>query len=269
MGAGGDIVEIHELCCNFGSGKFHDKIGDMARFDAMIIKKLGKHHQPSLIDQLELLSKLERDGLPMFSSPQKLKNMISRIACTIRLLENGIPMPKTLITESIDTATTWIRDHGKVVFKPLYSTKAKGMAILEYSPRVQQELKMLLKPEDKIIYLQKYSDLGGRDHGLVFLNNDYVGSYSRVSDGNCWNTSTANGAVYQSYDPPQEIIDLAYRAQQIFGLDFTSVDIAITAEGPVVFEVSAFGGYRGLQEASGIDASERLCQHVISKVNAL
>ncbi|MHB8811540.1 MAG: hypothetical protein ACYC9M_16270, partial [Desulfobulbaceae bacterium] len=35
----------------------------------------------------------------------------------------------------------------------------------------------------------------------------------------------------------------------------TCVDVVETDEGPRAFEVSAFGGFRGIQEACGIDAA--------------
>ena len=57
------------------------------------------------------------------------------------------------------------------------------------------------------------------------------------------------------------------RAQAPFGLDFTCVDVADTKEmGPIVFEVSAFGGYKGLYESSGLDASDLLTSYAISRL---
>ena len=56
---------------------------------------------------------------------------------------------------------------------------------------------------------------------------------------------------------------MAHRAQALFDLDFTCVDVVETAEGPMVFEVSAFGGFRGLQEACGVDAAGAYADHVV------
>ena len=47
-------------------------------------------------------------------------------------------------------------------------------------------------------------------------------------------------------------------------MTFTTVDVAETAAGPIVFEVSAFGGFRGLQEGLGINVAERYTDHVLS-----
>jgi len=51
-----------------------------------------------------------------------------------------------------------------------------------------------------------------------------------------------------------------------FDLTFTTVDVALTADGPIVFEVSAFGGYRGVKEGCGLDAAALVTDHVIAEV---
>ena len=52
-------------------------------------------------------------------------------------------------------------------------------------------------------------------------------------------------------------------------LTFTTVDIALTPEGPIVFEVSAFGGYSGALKGCGIDAAALVADHVVAEVSAM
>ena len=49
-------------------------------------------------------------------------------------------------------------------------------------------------------------------------------------------------------------------------MDYTTVDVAETEHGPVVFEVSAFGGFRGALEGAGIDAASLYADHVITSL---
>jgi ribosomal protein S6--L-glutamate ligase len=143
------------------------------------------------------------------------------------------------------------------------------MAMLTDEASAQEGIKQLMAAGERIIYLQKKLDLSGSDYGLVFLGGDYIGAYARVSDGSTWHTTTREGGTYGAYTPPQTFIDLAQKAQDPFKLDFTCVDIADTREmGPIVFEVSAFGGYKGLFESSGLDASDLLTDYAISKLTS-
>lgn len=263
-GAGGDILELDEI----HSDLTELKTGVFSKYDGIIIKKMGGQYSPHLLDELDHLSYYESQGLRFFSSPKNLRNMMSRLGCTLRLRQNNIPMPPTFITENTQEAAAWIRSVGQAVFKPLYSTKARGMEILSTDDDLEQKLSVIQDSGQKIIYLQKVMNLSDRDYGLVFLENEFLGAYARVGDGSSWNTTTLSGGKYQKYDPPQEIIELAQKAQQPFGLTFTSVDVAITDEGPIVFEVSAFGGYRGLFESSGIDASDLLTDKVMAQLKS-
>ena len=100
----------------------------------------------------------------------------------------------------------------------------------------------------------------------MFLGGEHLGTYARVAAKGSWNTTIRAGGRYAAADPGPEVIEMARRAQAIFGLDFASVDVAETPEGPVVFEVTAFGGFRGLREATGVAAAERYADYVIDRV---
>ena len=61
------------------------------------------------------------------------------------------------------------------------------------------------------------------------------------------------------------IRDSAYaeRAAQAFALDYTVVDLVEQGDDFLLYEVSAFGGFRGLLEASGVDAASAYAHHII------
>lgn len=267
--AGGTVIELGEIGYDLDQTQFFHLNHNLEEFDGFILKKLGKVYSSSLLDELELLELLERRGFAFFSKPSCIRRMISRLSCTIHLRENSIPMPPTFVTENIDDAVDWSARHLPVILKPLYSTKATGMVMLDDPSTLRAHILAYQAAGEKIFYIQQKFDLSGEDYGLVFLGGEYIGAYARVGDGTAWHTTTREGGKYQSFDPPAEFIELAERAQQPFGLDFTCVDVANTREvGPIVFEVSAFGGYKGLYQSSGIDASDRLTDYAIRQLNS-
>lgn len=267
--AGGEIIELHEISCDLDEVRFYHHQHQLSDFDGFILKKMGAEYAPSLLDELELLELMERRGFRFFSSPARIRRMISRLSCTINLRENGIPMPPVFISEDVEDAVAWADANAPVVLKPLYSTKARGMALITNEPSARDAITTLQSRGEKIFYLQQKFDLNGSDYGLIFLGGEYVGAYARISDGSTWHTTTREGGKYGAFSPPQDYIDLAERAQRPFGLDFTCVDVANTEEaGPIVFEVSAFGGYKGLYESAGIDASDLLTDYAIRKLTS-
>lgn len=116
------------------------------------------------------------------------------------------------------------------------------------------------------MYIQQKIDLPGCDLGLAFLGGEYLGTYARCNSTDSWNTTTANGGKYTPYEPAHESIELARQAQDLFKLDFTTVDLAETSKGPMIFEVSAFGGFRGLMQVKDIDAAKLLAEYAIQRI---
>jgi ribosomal protein S6--L-glutamate ligase len=122
------------------------------------------------------------------------------------------------------------------------------------------------KRDNPMMYIQRKINLPGRDLGMVFLAGRYLGAYARVPQGDVWNTTIHSGGRYASHTPADEVIDLAYRAQALFNMDFTTVDVAETDSGAIVFEVSAFGGFQGAKDGIGIDAAALYVEHVLQEI---
>jgi ribosomal protein S6--L-glutamate ligase len=241
---------------------------DLCRLDGLIVKKISAEYSPATLDRLELLRVAEHAGVKVFSGATNMLRLIDRLSCTVTLRNAGIPMPDTRVTEDPDAAMHAVREFGSAVFKPLFSTKARGMSIID-ADQSEVALKTAVRDfqrNNPMMYIQRKVDLSGRDLGMVFLGGKYLGTYARVSQDDSWNTTIHSGGRYEGYSPPDEIIELAYRAQAPFGMDFTTVDVAETADGPIVFEVSAFGGFRGALEGAGIDAAGKYTDYVLAKL---
>ena len=241
---------------------------DICEFDALIIKKIAGEYSPATLDRLELLRVAEAKGVRVFSGAENILRLIDRLSCSVSLRNAGIPMPETVVTEDIETACRTVGNYGEAVFKPLYSTKARGMCVIKAADGEAQVRKAIRKfqNENQMMYIQKKKDLNGQDFGMVFLGGEYLGSYARVTGGDSWNTTIHHGGKYMPYEATPELIELGYRAQLPFKMDFTTVDVAITEEGPVIFEVSAFGGFRGAKEGIGIDAAGRYADYVMERL---
>ena len=258
------LIDLAEVRFDLDRGEvwFHDL--ELSRLDALIVKKIGASYSPHLLDRLEMLRFLTGRGMPIFSDPSRIMRVLDRLSCTVTLRLNDIPMPPTTITESVDEALATLARYGQAVFKPLYSSKARGMCIMDAGRDSRSEI-LAFQRENPVMYIQKKINLNGRDLGLAFLGGQYLTTYARCNDG-AWNTTTESGGKYQPYTPTPELIKLAHRAQEPFGLDFTCVDVVECEDGPVIFEVSAFGGFRGIQETSDLDPARLYVDYLLKKV---
>jgi len=262
------IIDMQAVSLDLASQTLIYAGQDICDLDALIIKKIAGEYSPATLDRLELLRVAEAKGVRVFSGAEKILRLIDRLSCTVSLRNAGIPMPETVVTEDVETAYKTVGNYGEAVFKPLYSTKARGMCVIRAADGEAQVRKEIRKfqNENQMMYIQKKKDLNGQDFGMVFLGGEYLGSYARVTGGDSWNTTIHHGGKYMPYEATPELIELGYRAQVPFKMDFTTVDVAITEEGPVIFEVSAFGGFRGAKEGIGIDAAGRYADYVMERL---
>ena len=262
------LVDLAETALDLNAGKVWYGDLDLTSLDGIIIKKVGPAYTPKLLDRLEILRVVESAGVRIFSRPGSIARLLNRLSCTVGLQQAGIPMPPTIITENADQAVQAVRSFGRAIFKPLYTSKARGMVVLEDGSSLREDIINYTSAGNgqEMMYIQKMMALPGRDLGLVFQGGRYLATYARVGGQGAWNTTTASGGRYEASTPGPELIELAYRAQAGFNLDFTCVDVAETEAGPVVFEVSAFGGFRGLLEGCGIDAARSYAEYVLSEL---
>jgi len=262
------VVDMGRVELDLQEGRLLFNGQDLCRLDGLIVKKISAEYSPNTLDRLELLRVAERAGVRVFSGAENMLRLIDRLSCTVTLRNAGIPMPETRVTEDVDAAVRSVRQFGSAVFKPLFSTKARGMCIIDADQPDETVAAAVrdFQRSNPMMYIQRKLNLSGRDLGMVFLGGKYLGTYARVAQDDSWNTTIHSGGRYEGFTPPDETIELARRAQAPFGMDFTTVDVAETSDGPIVFEVSAFGGFRGALEGAGIDAAGSYTDYALAKL---
>jgi ribosomal protein S6--L-glutamate ligase len=262
------VIDMAEVCAELDSGvlRYHD--WKLTELDAVVVKKISEAYSPASLDRLEMLRMLEQAGVRVFSRVSSMQQLIDRLSGTMALHRAGIPLPPTRITESPSVATSTVWDFESAVFKPLYSTKARGMSLIDTheGPVNMQQAIQVFHKSNPVMYIQQRLHLPGQDLGMVFLGGEYLGTYARVGRAGAWNTTILSGGHYRAYQAGDDLIELASRAQAIFKLDFTTVDMAETEQGPVVFEVSAFGGFHGALKGIGINVAERYVAYILKEL---
>jgi len=262
------VIDMAEVSLDLAEGRLEFRGIDLCELDALIVKKISADYSPATLDRLELLRAAERAGVRVFSGAERMLRLIDRLSCTVTLRNGGIPMPETRVTEDPEQALRAVREFGVAILKPLYSTKARGMCVVDIADgdAAARTTIQTFQAGNPVMYVQRRIELPGQDLGLVFLGGDYLGCYARVPADAAWNTTIHSGGHYAGHQPDDELIEMASRAQALFDMDFTTVDVAETVDGPVVFEVSAFGGFRGAKEGIGLDVAALYTDYVLEQL---
>lgn len=250
---------------------FELRLGAQSGFDiqAVVVKKLGESSDRAIPDRIACLQALHASGVPVFSPPEAIACAVDRLGMTLKLALEGIPTPKTLITEDIDGVQAFLEEVPDAVLKPLYTSKAKGMVRLgSRNPAFTEEnLKEWQRVYGPFFYIQEFIEAkGGRDIGAMFLGGKFLKAYARVAKAGSWKTTTAEGGHYEPCELPDQALEIARKAERAFGLSYAGVDLVEGPSGFYVYEVSAFGGFRGLHEAYGMDAAAMFAEYVLEQI---
>ena len=259
------LIDPAELCAHLDTGRlfFHD--WDLARLDAIVVRRIGTEDVSRATERLQMLRLLDSIGIRCFSPVERMLPLMDRLSCTLSLREAGIPIPETRLTESASAAAAAVWDFGSALFKPILTDSARAVTLIdsEDDPAKMQQAIEAFRGENPLMLIQKRRRLPGRDLGMVFIGGEYLGAYARVGRVGAWNTAIVQGGHYERHDASEELVALGHRIQAHFGLDFTSIDLAETEQGPVVWRVSPFGGFHGAVKGLGVDVAARFADYLM------
>jgi len=239
---------------------------DALSIDAVVVKKLGDSSDITLTERVAQLKAIQSLGTPVFSPPEAIEAAIDRMRMTLRLALAGVPMPKTLITERPEDVLNFLMEVQEAVIKPLFTSKARGMLRVGLGkPEAEKgALEAWKQTHGPFFYAQEFVPAKGmRDIGVMFLGGEFLKAYARVAKEGSWKTTTIEGGHYEPYDLPGPAFEVAKQAERVFGLSYAGVDLVEGPNGFLVYEVSAFGGFRGLHEAYGLNAARLFAGYVL------
>ena len=171
------VIDMSQVWLDLDAKTLNYHHYNLCELDGLIVKKISEEYNPNTLDRLELLRVAESAGVRVFSSAESILRLIDRLSCTVTLRNHDIPMPPTRITECEDTAKNIVEEFGSAVFKPLYSTKARGMTIISSSDSENEISTSIVefRKNNPCMYIQKKLDLSGTDLGMVYLGRSIVG----------------------------------------------------------------------------------------------
>jgi ribosomal protein S6--L-glutamate ligase len=229
---------------------------DLGSLHGIVVKKLGLQQEANARLRVHMLRELQRSGVRIYSRPSVIDVVMDRYRMSMKLIEARLPVPRTLSSESEGTLGEAVATLGSALAKPVYTSKGRGFVRLGNGAGDQGGV-----CEGRTL-VQEFIESPGRDIGACVLGSRFAGAFYRVAADGQWLTSTSAGGSYAPCELPAQARDLAEAAADVFGLDFTVVDLVETDRGYLVYEVSAFGGFRGLWEAYRCDVAAAYARYV-------
>jgi RimK family alpha-L-glutamate ligase len=256
------IVSYEGLTASIGTRSgLRSGTAELDRADAVLARIIPSGTLEQIIFRVDALHRLEERGVRVVNSPRAIERTVDKFWTSSLLERCGIPTPDTVVCESPEEAMAAFRSLGDVIVKPLFGSMGLGMVRVadeEMAYRVFRTVETIRG----VYYLQRTIDHEGRDYRVFVLGGRVLGAIERRADG--WRTNISRGGQALPASLTDDWAALAVRAAAAVGAEYAGVDLLPARDGTMyVLEVNGIPGWRGLQDATGIDVAGALVDHLV------
>jgi len=232
--------------------------------DALIIRPIGRGSLEELVFRMDMLYKLERQGFYMVNPPTAIEHCVDKYDILALLEDVGVPVPRTLVTESVNEALKSFHElGGDVVVKPLFGSRGQGATRVN-DIDIADTIFKAVTFHHGVIYMQEFVPHGTSDVRAFVLGDQVIASMRRVAQS--WKTNYSQGARPAPEAISPTFKELAVKAAQAVGCKIAGVDILEGPDGPRIVDVNSQPGWKGLQMVTKVDIGDSIVQFVLSEI---
>jgi ribosomal protein S6--L-glutamate ligase len=188
---------------------------------------------------------------------------------SMQLLHNqGIPVPKTAVVSHPHRLLQAIQAVGglPVVLKMRQGTQGRGVVLVR-TFRAAQHAHSILNDYQQYTLVQEYiAEAKNRDIRVIVVGDRVIATMERKAPPGDFRANLHRGGSAKPLHLDKQTKELAIKAAQVHGLQFTGVDLIITQDGPAVMEVNSSPGLNGIEKTTGLDVADSVIQFIESKV---
>lgn len=225
---------------------------------------VGSQRLEQVIFRMDVLGRVAARGTPVVNTPRALEAAIDKYLASSRIAAAGLVVPRTRVVQGANAARdAWDELGGDCVVKPLFGSQGKGLERIASRDRLTAWLERPDGPgADAVVYVQEFLGHANWD-ARILLVGDRVFAMRRIAAAGEWRTNLAVGGRAEPFDPPAEWEAAARTAAASLGTTVAGVDLLPAPDGtPIVLEVNAVPGWRGLEEAIRSDVTAVVADHL-------
>jgi RimK family alpha-L-glutamate ligase len=233
--------------------------------NALIIRPIGRGSLEELVFRMDMLYKLERQGFYMVNPPTAIEHCVDKYDILAILEDNGVPVPRTLATESVNEALKAFNElGGDVVVKPIFGSRGQGATRI-VDVDIADTIFKAITFHHGVIYMQEFVPHGLSDLRAFVVGDRVIASMRRVvSEG--WKTNYSRGAKPSPAKMSVELEEIAIKSAQAVGCKVSGVDILEGPNGPCVVDVNSQPGWKGLQVVTKVNIADEIINFVFSEL---
>ena len=252
-----DMLQLRNIEVKLGKdgGLFYQ--GEpFGEYDCVYVK--GSFRYANLLRSITSLLKKKVAYMPL---PAEVFTLVhNKLLTHLALQEMNIPMPKTYLSPTIDSAKDLLRIvNYPIVMKFPEGTQGKGVMFADSYNSASSMLDALGALNQPFI-IQEYVETGGTDVRALVVGEKVVASMQRRAKTEEKRANLHAGGRGEPVQLDRESVNLALDTAKALGADICGVDILNGPLGPLVIEANVSPGLQGLQEVSTIDVADAIAK---------
>lgn len=235
----------------------------LGRLDA-VVPRIGRS-----LTQLGimLLKQFELMQIPSTLSMEGLITARNKYLALQALHSAGVKIPESVLIASRnknDEPTEYLSP--PLVMKLLSGTQGIGVMRVRDAKEAGPIIDTLWEL-DQMICLQKFLPNPGEDIRVFVIDGEIVGAMKRKAAPHEWRSNIHIGGRGVAHKPTRAEAETSIRAAEAVGVEIAGVDLISVKDEPYVIEVNASPGFRGLLEATGVNAAESIAKYALAKAS--
>ncbi|MEM3823600.1 MAG: RimK family alpha-L-glutamate ligase [Candidatus Bathyarchaeia archaeon] len=236
----------------------------LEELDALIIRPIGRGSLEEIVFRMDVLYRLQRLGMLIVNPPEAIEHCVDKYDILAILEENGIPVPRTAVTENVDEALKAFNElGGDVVVKPIFGSRGMGSTRVN-DPEIASTIFKAIAFYHGVIYLQEFVPHGSSDIRAFVVGDNVVAAMRRVACS--WKTNYSQGARPEAIELEENLEEMAIKSAKLLDCSVAGVDILESQRGPLIVEVNSQPGWRGLQSVTRVNIAEEILNFVLAKL---
>lgn len=265
---GAEVVVVHPYQyppAISGNRLFLATVPDGGGLDA-VLPRQGAEITPAC---LPLIAHYEHSGIPVINGLSAIMTVRHKFLAMQAFVAAGLDVPETYYAGDRDgyAAAALKLGPGPVVVKPIRGRQGTGIACLRPGDRLPDLLLAELDKGNGLLVQAFVDPADRRDLRVLVVDGRVTAAMALTPSQGEFRANFHLGANARGIAPGPDIAAAAVKAAAAVGLEIAGVDLMVRHKGSIlVLEANYAPGFRGLEQATGLDVAGRIIDHALSRI---
>lgn len=213
---------------------------------------------------LAVLRQFEMQGVFPLNESVAIGRARDKLRALQLLARAGIGLPVTAFAHGPRKAEDVIKEVGgaPVVVKLVEGTQGMGVILAETDASAKSTVEAFSAANINILVQEYIAEAEGRDVRALVVGGKVVAAMERVGKTGEFRSNLHRGGITAEANITADEEETAVQAAAVLGLNVAGVDMLRSNRGPMVIEVNASPGLKGIEKATNLDLAGEIIEFI-------